>query len=143
VNPLLEKPYEREELHGRKRSYSFAPEPASVPRARHLTRAHLADWGLDEHSPVAELLVSELVTNALRHSRGTIGLVLSFQDGRLRCEVEDADPSLPSVYRARDDEERGRGLHLIELLACCWGSARTGEGKTVWFELTTADAAVA
>ncbi|MEU8035914.1 ATP-binding protein [Streptosporangium sp. NPDC049078] len=143
MNPLLEKPYEQEELDGRETSYSFAPEPASVPRARHLTRAHLADWGLDEHSAVAELLVSELVTNALRHSRGTIGLLLSFRDGLLRCEVEDADPFLPRACRARDDEERGRGLHLIELLACCWGSARTTEGKAVWFELTTAGALAA
>lgn len=107
-----------------------------MPQARHLTRACLADWGLHEHSTVAELLVSELVTNALCHSRGTIRLVLSFQDGLLRCEVEDADPSLPRACRARDDEERGRGLHLLELLSCCWGSARTSEGKTVWFELT-------
>ena len=130
MNSLVEEPY------GLETSCSFAPESASVPQARHLTRACLADWGLHEHSTVAELLVSELVTNALRHSRGTIRLVLSFQDGLLRCEVEDADPFLPRACRARDDEERGRGLHLLELLSCCWGSARTSEGKAVWFELT-------
>lgn len=132
MNALLGAPY------GQETSCSFAPESASVPQARHLTRACLADWGLHEHSTVAELLVSELVTNALRHSRGTIRFALSFQDGLLRCEVEDADtdPSLPRACRARDDEERGRGLHLLELLSCCWGSARTTDGKAVWFELT-------
>ncbi len=134
MNALLGAPY------GQVTSCSFAPESASVPQARHLTRACLADWGLHEHSTVAELLVSELVTNALRHSRGTIGFALSFQDGLLRCEVEDADPSLPRVHRARDDEERGRGLHLLELLSCCWGSARTTDGKAVWFELIANDA---
>ncbi|MEU4533535.1 ATP-binding protein [Streptosporangium sp. NPDC023825] len=132
MNALLATPY------GLETSCSFAPESASVPQARHLTRACLADWGLhEEHSTVAELLVSELMTNALRHSRGTIRFALSFQDGLLRCEVEDADPDsrLPRVCRARDDEERGRGLHLLELLSCCWGSARTTDGKAVWFEL--------
>ncbi|MER5648459.1 ATP-binding protein [Streptosporangium sp. NPDC002524] len=139
MNALLGAPY------GQETSCSFAPESASVPQARHLTRACLADWGLHEHSTVAELLVSELVTNALRHSRGTIRFALSFQDGLLRCEVEDADPDslLPRACRARDDEERGRGLHLLELLSCCWGSARTTDGKAVWFELTTANAAEA
>ncbi|MGJ6960971.1 ATP-binding protein [Streptosporangium sp. G11] len=131
-----------EESYGQETSHSFAPELSSVPQARHLTRAYLADWGLrEEHSTVAELLVSELVTNALRHSRGTIKLALSFEDGLLRCEVEDADPFLPRACRARDDEERGRGLHLLELLSCCWGSARTSEGKAVWFELTANAAA--
>ncbi|MFF3439092.1 ATP-binding protein [Streptosporangium sp. NPDC002721] len=135
MNSLLEGSY------GQKTSCSFAPESVSVPRARHLTRACLADWGLHEHSTVAELLVSELVTNALCHSRGTIRFALSFEDGLLRCEVgdADADSSLPRAHRARDDEERGRGLHLLELLSCCWGSARTTDGKAVWFELTTAN----
>ncbi|WP_326636950.1 ATP-binding protein [Streptosporangium sp. NBC_01755] len=119
-------------------SFSFTPESSSVPRARRVTRACLADWGLhEEHSTVAELLVSELVTNALRHSRGTIRLALSFEEGLLRCEVEDADadPSQIRVHRAHEDDERGRGLHLLDLLSCCWGSDRTSEGKAVWFEL--------
>ncbi|GAA0829454.1 ATP-binding protein [Streptosporangium amethystogenes subsp. fukuiense] len=119
-------------------SFSFTPESSSVPRARRMTRACLADWGLrEEHSTVAELLVSELVTNALHHSRGTIRLALSFEDGLLRCEVEDADtdPSPIRVYQAREDDERGRGLYLIDLLSCCWGSDRTCDGKAVWFEL--------
>ncbi|WP_084195065.1 ATP-binding protein [Streptosporangium amethystogenes] len=119
-------------------SFSLTPESSSVPRARRMTRACLADWGLrEEHSTVAELLVSELVTNALRHSRGTIRLALSLEDGLLRCEVEDTDPD-PSpiqVCQAREDDERGRGLYLLDLLSCCWGSDRTCAGKAVWFEL--------
>jgi anti-sigma regulatory factor (Ser/Thr protein kinase) len=107
-----------------------------VGKARHLTRSQLIEWGVDGQSEITELLVSELVTNALCHAHGTIRLTLSLQDGLLRCEVEDSDPALPSVYQAREDEDRGRGLHLIDLLSCCWGSARTPMGKIVWFELS-------
>ncbi|GAA3038760.1 ATP-binding protein [Streptosporangium longisporum] len=124
----------------RERWHLFAPDSSSVPRARHMTRDCLEGWGLHEHSQVAELLVSELVTNALRHSRGAIRLALYFTDGMLRGEVEDADPSLPRVCQARDEDERGRGMYLLELLSCCWGSARTATGKTVWFELTASPA---
>lgn len=127
-----------DERESRKMSCSLEPEFSSVPRARHLTRAHLAEWGVpEEDGAVAELLVSELVTNALRHSRGDISLTLSREDGLLRCEVEDGDPdcSLPHVHQAHEDEERGRGLHLLDLLSRCWGSARTESGKAVWFEL--------
>ncbi|MEU4831824.1 ATP-binding protein [Streptosporangium sp. NPDC023615] len=120
----------------RERWHLFAPDSSSVPRARHMTRDCLEGWGLHEHVQVAELLVSELVTNALRHSGGAIRLALFFTNGMLRGEVEDADPSLPRVCQARDEDERGRGMYLLELLSCCWGSARTGTGKTVWFELT-------
>lgn len=116
-------------------SWPLPPEPSSVPRARRLVRARLAEWGLEEQSEVAELLVSELVTNALDHARGTIRLTLCCQDGLLRCEVEDAHPAAPRMRRARDDDERGRGLYMLDLLSCCWGSARTPAGKAVWFEL--------
>ncbi|MFF5209702.1 ATP-binding protein [Streptosporangium sp. NPDC000396] len=119
----------------RRASWLLAPEPYSVRRARRLTSARLTEWGLDEQSPIAELLVSELVTNAMYHARGRITLTLSLQEGLLRCEVEDADPVLPRPHLAHHDEEGGRGLHLIELLSCCWGSARTPTGKAVWFEL--------
>ncbi|MDP9842021.1 anti-sigma regulatory factor (Ser/Thr protein kinase) [Streptosporangium lutulentum] len=104
-------------------------------KARRLARSQLVEWGADGQSGVAELLVSELVTNALCHAYGTIRLTLSLQEGLLRCEVEDSDSALPYVYEAGDDEDRGRGLRLIDLLSCCWGSTRTSTGKVVWFEL--------
>ncbi|WP_433256627.1 ATP-binding protein [Streptosporangium sp. CA-135522] len=120
---------------GQDASWRLTPKPSSARRARRLARAWLAYQGLDAQSEVAELLISELVTNALRHTHGTIRLALSFEDGLLRCEVEDADGVPPRPRQARDDDEAGRGLHLIEQLSCCWGSARTSTGKVVWFEL--------
>ncbi|MER5318846.1 ATP-binding protein [Streptosporangium roseum] len=116
-------------------SWSLPPEPFSVPRARRLVRARLTEWGLEEQSEIAELLVSELVTNALDHARGAIRLTLCCQEGLLRCEVEDAHPVAPRMRRAGDDDENGRGLYMLDLLSCCWGSDRTPAGKVVWFEL--------
>ncbi|GAA4231082.1 hypothetical protein FHR32_004866 [Streptosporangium album] len=118
-------------------SWLLPPVPSSVPRARHLARDWLAGRDLDGQAGIVELLVSELVTNALHHARGTIRLALLFEDGLLRCEVEDDSPALPRPCRAREDDEGGRGLHLLELLSCCWGSAGTAMGKAVWFELPT------
>ncbi|MCG5221144.1 ATP-binding protein [Streptosporangium soli] len=116
-------------------SWSLPSEVSSVPWARRLARTQLAAWGLADLVEVTELLVSELVTNALSHARGPYRLTLSAADGLLRCEVEDADTTLPHLQHARPDDEHGRGMDLLDLLACCWGSELTPEGKTVWFEL--------
>lgn len=116
-------------------SWSLPPDVSSVPRARHLTRAWLADWGLEGLAEVAELLVSELVTNALCHARGPYRLTLHATDDLLSCEVEDADAALPYLCQAGEDDEHHRGLGLLDLLARDWGSEPTPEGKTVWFEL--------
>nr|WP_203943981.1 ATP-binding protein [Planotetraspora thailandica] len=116
-------------------SWPLAADARSVARARRLTRDRLTKWGMHEMSDVAELLVSELVTNALCHARGPVGLTLSTMDGLLRCEVEDAGTVVPHVYEATDDDEGGRGLGLLDMLACCWGGARTSTGKVMWFEL--------
>jgi anti-sigma regulatory factor (Ser/Thr protein kinase) len=85
----------------------------------------------------AELLVSELVTNALRHGEGPmIRLTLSCRLGALHCEVEDASSARPAVCRGDNEEgESGRGLLLVEHLAARWGSRLSGRGKTVWFDL--------
>ncbi|MCT9932328.1 ATP-binding protein [Planotetraspora sp. A-T 1434] len=107
----------------------------SVARARRLTRERLSAWGMEKVTDVAELLVSELVTNALCHARGPIRLALSATEGMLRCEVEDGGTVLPRLYNAHEDDEGGRGLCLLDMLACCWGAARTANGKVMWFEL--------
>ncbi|HUR01687.1 MAG TPA: ATP-binding protein [Nonomuraea sp.] len=106
-----------------------------MPKARHLTRALLVDWGFPGQGEVAELLVSELVTNALKYVKGAVDLSFSAEDGLLRIEVEDTNPELPRVGTPRPDDERGHGLRLVDMLSCCWGSVRTGRGKVVWFEL--------
>ncbi|WP_345044738.1 SpoIIE family protein phosphatase [Streptomyces sannanensis] len=109
-------------------------EPRSVGRARELARAQLLAWDLDGLVDTTELLVSELVTNALRYGDGEIRLRL-LRDRVLVCEVWDANLVQPRRRRARDTDEGGRGLQLVGLLSAGWGSRRTPRGKTVWFEL--------
>ncbi|MFF3123190.1 SpoIIE family protein phosphatase [Streptomyces sp. NPDC057908] len=113
-------------------------EPRSVGRARELARGRLLAWGLEELVDTTELLVSELVTNALRYGEGEIRLRL-LRDRTLVCEVWDAGLVQPRRRRARDTDEGGRGLQLVGLLSVAWGSRRTPRGKTVWFELALPD----
>ncbi|WP_328396927.1 PAS domain-containing SpoIIE family protein phosphatase/ATP-binding protein [Streptomyces sp. NBC_00390] len=113
-------------------------EPRSVGRARELARAQLLTWGLEALVDTVELLVSELVTNALRYGEGEIRLRL-LRDRTLVCEVWDAGLVQPRRRRARDTDEGGRGLQLVGLLSAGWGSRRTPRGKTVWFELALPD----
>jgi hypothetical protein len=116
-------------------SWWLAPELSSVRDARRLTRRQLGAWGLDDQVEVAELLVSEVVGNALGHGSGQVRLGLAIEDGLLRCEVEDENPELPRLRSAEVDDESGRGLFLVDTLSCCWGGERTARGKAVWFEL--------
>ncbi|MFI9615805.1 ATP-binding protein [Streptomyces sp. NPDC052023] len=116
-------------------SWPLGRELTSVRDARHLSIAQLKAWALDDVADTAELLVSELVTNALRHTRGPLRLNLRLRDSRLLCEVEDTESTGP-VRRVVDaDAEGGRGIELLELLADAWGSVRMPTGKTVWFEV--------
>ncbi|MFE6779792.1 SpoIIE family protein phosphatase [Streptomyces sp. NPDC057702] len=118
-------------------------EPRSVGLARELACHQLREWGLEPLVDTAELLVSELVTNALRY--GEMGVPPAKQGGEIRvrllldrnlvCEVWDSGLVQPRRRRARDTDEGGRGLQLVGLLSAAWGSRRTPRGKTVWFEL--------
>ncbi|MFD3560921.1 SpoIIE family protein phosphatase [Streptomyces sp. NPDC058686] len=118
--------------------WTLPREPRSVGRARELTRAKLTEWDLEPLVDTTELLVSELVTNALRYGEGDIRLRLLL-DRTLVCEVWDAGLVQPRRRRARDTDEGGRGLQLVGLLSASWGSRRTPRGKTVWFELPLPD----
>ncbi|MBI2709759.1 MAG: ATP-binding protein [Actinobacteria bacterium] len=83
-----------------------------------------------------ELLTSETVANAVRHGSGPVTLVLGLAPDRLRVGVHDAGEGDPVVLDARPDEPlRGRGMMLVAQAADNWGIDRTGDGKTVWFEL--------
>ncbi|MGA4845676.1 SpoIIE family protein phosphatase [Streptomyces sp. G5(2025)] len=118
--------------------WRLTPEPSEVSRVRELTRAQLRAWSLDALDALgdtAELLVSELVTNVVRHARsGRLDLRL-VRAGTLLCEVEDDDPALPTLLSAGPGDEYGRGLRVVSTLAKEWGTSRTDSGKTVWFEL--------
>ncbi|MFF7632613.1 SpoIIE family protein phosphatase [Kitasatospora sp. NPDC008050] len=114
--------------------WQLPPEPTSVAKARERACAWLLTRGLDDLVDTTELLVSELVTNALRHGRGDIRVRL-LRDATVVCEVWDDGYAQPRRRRAQETDEGGRGLQLVSLLAERWGSRRTPHGKIVWFEL--------
>ncbi|MDG9704128.1 SpoIIE family protein phosphatase [Streptomyces sp. DH37] len=113
--------------------WQLPADPGLVTHARALASAQLADWGLEELTFSTELIVSELVTNAVRHAGGPIGLRL-IKGRRLVCEVTDPSQSQPHLRRARLSDEGGRGLLLVAQLTHRWGSRYTPGGKTVWTE---------
>ncbi|GAA0306863.1 SpoIIE family protein phosphatase [Streptomyces polychromogenes] len=111
------------------------PEETAPGRARRFARRALARWGLEELSDSLELLVSEVVTNAVRYAERPVTLRLLRTDV-LRCEVGDDSPQLPRQRRARETDEGGRGLFLVNRMARRWGATRLSSGKVVWFELS-------
>ncbi|MFF0205775.1 ATP-binding protein [Streptomyces sp. NPDC005017] len=118
--------------------WTFPADPGAVRTARARVRGQLHIWDLDSVSDIAALLVSELVTNALRHATGPIGVRLVRPDGprgTLRVEVSDPLPEPPHERAARPEDESGRGLQLVASSSRRWGTRPGGSGKTVWFEL--------
>ncbi|MEU9110284.1 SpoIIE family protein phosphatase [Streptomyces sp. NPDC048483] len=111
------------------------PKAQTAGQARRLARRALARWGLDELTDQVELLVSEVVTNAVRYAERPITLRLLRTDV-LRCEVGDDVPQLPRLRQARPSDEGGRGLYLVNRMARRWGATRLSMGKVVWFELS-------
>jgi serine phosphatase RsbU (regulator of sigma subunit)/anti-sigma regulatory factor (Ser/Thr protein kinase) len=115
-------------------TWSLAPKLTAARRARSLIRRPLRQWGLAELIPAAELVVSELVTNAVRYAQSKISLRLVLE-GALFCEILDDSAALPRLRQAAEDDERGRGLQVVSQVAQRWGTRRTGSGKVVWCEL--------
>jgi PAS domain S-box-containing protein len=142
-------------------SLTFSATPEAVAPVRRHIGGVLSRWGLPDHVELAELLVSELVTNAVRHAvrhrnsfavagvlNGALGgpepmegvaphIELAMRAGStaLWVEVRDPDVRLPRLRIADVDDEGGRGLYLVDALADRWGARPTGDGKIVWFEL--------
>ncbi|MEW2400690.1 SpoIIE family protein phosphatase [Streptomyces sp. NPDC046862] len=114
-------------------SWDLDREPSVVADARKATSDQLAHWGLDELTFTTELVVSELVTNAIRHADAPIRLRL-IQDQCLICEVADGSNSAPHPRRARSLDEGGRGLLLVGQLTDRWGTRQTPTGKIIWTE---------
>ncbi|MFC9279843.1 SpoIIE family protein phosphatase [Streptomyces collinus] len=108
-------------------------DPAAVAGARVHASERLAAWGLEEPAFATELMVSELVTNAVRYGRAPIRLRMILQD-TLTLEVSDGSSTAPHLRRARNTDEGGRGLFLIAQLAQRWGTRHTREGKVIWAE---------
>ncbi|MGP4008516.1 SpoIIE family protein phosphatase [Streptomyces sp. 4N124] len=114
-------------------TWDVPPDPAHVAVTRQEAIEQLAAWGLDEAAFVTELVVSELVTNAIRYGEPPIQLRL-IRDRTLICEVSDGSSTSPHLRRAHAYDEGGRGLLLVAQLTQRWGSRQTGRGKTIWAE---------
>jgi serine phosphatase RsbU (regulator of sigma subunit)/anti-sigma regulatory factor (Ser/Thr protein kinase) len=114
--------------------WTLPAELTSARKARSLIRRPLRKWGLTELQPAVELLVSELVTNAVRYAQGKIGLRLILEGG-LVCEVLDDSAALPRLRHPDEEDERGRGLQVVSQVAQRWGARRSLAGKVVWCEL--------
>ena len=122
----------------------FGGDPVEVGRAREMARKALPGWGIAEHTWLAELIVSELVTNAVRHGEGPIGVRVSYACGDLWTEVHDQGGGRPVRQDVTTDNEQGRGLELLDGLIDLHGGARGvaddsyGPGKTVYVVLSLA-----
>ncbi|WP_433476390.1 SpoIIE family protein phosphatase [Spirillospora sp. CA-142024] len=114
-------------------AWDVPPDPSQVATARQNATEQLAEWGLDEVAFITELVVSELVTNAIRYGDPPMQLRL-IRDRALICEVSDANSTSPHMRRAHVYDEGGRGLLLVAQLTQRWGSRQTTTGKTIWAE---------
>ncbi|MFD7908446.1 ATP-binding protein, partial [Kitasatospora sp. NPDC059747] len=116
--------------------WGVPPGVDSVPPARRLVMAIVREWGVplspDDLQEV-ELCASELIANALLHTRSRCTVAIRWRAGRLRVEVIDRRPDLPRPERCTESTS-GRGLLLVETLAAAWGWHPAGTGKVVWFE---------
>ncbi len=121
-------------LDGRRvAAWDVSADAASVSRVRSESVNRIVSWGLQEAAFVTELVVSELVTNAIRYGVPPIQLRL-IHDHVLTCEVSDANSTAPHMRRARVFDEGGRGLLLVAQLTQRWGTRQTSTGKTIWCE---------
>ncbi|MFJ9821835.1 SpoIIE family protein phosphatase [Streptomyces sp. NPDC101151] len=114
-------------------TWDLAADPALVGEVRADALRQVADWGLDEAAFAAELILSELVTNAVRHGSGPIRVRL-LHARNLICEVSDTSNTAPHMRRAASTDEGGRGLFLVAQLSRSWGARYTADGKVIWAE---------
>jgi anti-sigma regulatory factor (Ser/Thr protein kinase) len=115
-------------------------DPAGVGTARRAATGIVVQW--DVRPSVADdacLVVSELVTNAVRHGRSDVVLRLKHYDGFLRVEVVDEDTRLPVLVAPDPQSLSGRGLGIVASLATSWGAERTAGGKIVWAEFDVSE----
>jgi PAS domain S-box-containing protein len=113
--------------------WDLPADPAFVAEARKTATRQLTEWGLDELAFTTELVVSELVTNAIRHATGPIRLRL-IRERALVCEVFDSGATAPHLRHPRTTDEGGRGLLLVSQFTQRWGTRFVPEGKIIWAE---------
>ncbi|MFJ8165929.1 ATP-binding protein [Streptomyces sp. NPDC096136] len=119
-------------------SDNYSPRDTAPSRARHDVTLCLRTWGLDTLIDDAQLIVTELVANAVQHTHTRrIGVSVTRHPDHVRIVVTDTSRTLPVPTPAGPEAEAGRGLHLVDQLTTRWGSKQFRTGKQVWAELTT------
>jgi anti-sigma regulatory factor (Ser/Thr protein kinase) len=115
---------------------AFVGEVASIPTARNFAAGKTKEWDSSVLRDDISLMVSELVTNAVRHAKGggTLDLV-ELECGGVHVEVSDGSTAVPVVGRGGLCDASGRGMRIVDSLASSWGVVSRREGKSVWFEL--------
>ncbi|MEV0989520.1 SpoIIE family protein phosphatase [Streptomyces sp. NPDC049949] len=113
--------------------WDVPPDPAAVSPVRNSCARRLSDWGLDDIAFTTELILSELITNAIRYGTEPIRVRLLY-DRSLVCEVSDGSSTSPHLRRAEATDEGGRGLFLVAQFAERWGTRYTARGKIIWSE---------
>jgi anti-sigma regulatory factor (Ser/Thr protein kinase) len=117
-------------------TFRFSPEVTAPAAARRFVTGVLNRWGYATLVELAELLVSEVVTNSVRHAQSSGTLVIRRKAGHVRFETTDSGEGTPNVHQPTPDEPSGRGLAIVSRVADRWGVERAGvTGHTVWFEL--------
>ncbi|MEU6866702.1 SpoIIE family protein phosphatase [Streptomyces sp. NPDC046876] len=120
--------------------WDVPPDPAAVSRVRNACARKLADWGLEDIAFTSELILSELITNAIRYGTEPIRVRLLY-DRSLICEVADGSSTSPHLRRAAVTDEGGRGLFLVAQFAQRWGTRYPPRGKIIWSEQALHDGA--
>ncbi|MGW7102170.1 SpoIIE family protein phosphatase [Streptomyces sp. NPDC054838] len=113
--------------------WDVPPDPAAVSPVRKACSRRLVDWGLEDIAFTTELILSELLTNAIRYGSEPIRVRLLY-DRSLVCEVSDGSSTSPHLRRAEATDEGGRGLFLVAQFAERWGTRYTARGKIIWSE---------
>ena len=123
--------------------FGFDADPAAPGLARRVANDTLAIWDLVELAPIVELLVSEVVTNTVRHARSRGEMEMSISDRTVRVAVSDHAGGELGPQHPRPDEPTGRGLAIVDSVATRWGVGEPDDvGKTVWFELDVDDVGI-
>jgi anti-sigma regulatory factor (Ser/Thr protein kinase) len=122
------------------KSANFPATPSSVAAARRLVLDAVSAFGLGDLDDRAELLASELVTNAVRHAHGPVRVRASHRRARtITVTVCDEASALPTLEHRERSDDRGRGLQIVDAISDRWGVETRENGKCVWFELVSAN----
>jgi anti-sigma regulatory factor (Ser/Thr protein kinase) len=127
--------YEAELRPVRRAVRSFPATPESLTKARHFVAETALEWGFARLLQDAQLVVSELGGNAVRHARSEFSVVISASDSSIRLAVSDLSHAVPKEQRPAHDSSSGRGLMLVSALATDWGVEQSRSGKVVWADL--------